>query len=170
MVGDPHHCSPKYSYLTLPLSLVFDLCFVDSLRRRRDLIVKLESEGWPYEELRERAPPNLPDGYDGYNTLNAFFAVALLGILIPMALQRCVCSSCCQPQVKSELTYTSLDNHLAPYPSYFVAKLLKKASKKRQLDTELLTGYTGITVMMLTLTLTLTQTLTLYDNPYYTFK
>ena len=49
----------------------------------------------------------------------------------------------------------SLDNHLAPYPSYFVAKLLQKASKKRQLDTELLTGYTGITVMMLTLALTL---------------
>ena len=129
------------------------------------MIVKLESEGWPYEELRGRAPLNLPDGYDGYNTLNAFFAVALLGILIPMALQRCVYSSCCQPQVKSELTYTSLDNHLARYPSYFVAKLLQKASKKRQLDTELLTGYTGITVMMLTLTLTLTQTLTLYDNP-----
>ena len=66
------------------------------------MIVKLESEGWPYEELRERAPPNLPDGYDGYNTLNAFFAVALLGILIPMALQRCVYSSSCQPQVNSE--------------------------------------------------------------------
>ena len=48
-----------YSYLTLPL--VFDLCFVDSLRKKRDLIVKLESEGWPYEELRERARPNLPD-------------------------------------------------------------------------------------------------------------
>ena len=80
--------SPLDSYLTP--SLVFDLCFVDSLRKKRDLIVKLESEGWPYEELRGRAPPNLPDGYDGYNTLNAFFAVALLGILIPMALQRCV--------------------------------------------------------------------------------
>ena len=47
----------------------------------------LETE---YETLRERAPPGLPDGYDGYNTLNAFFVVALLGILIPMALQRCV--------------------------------------------------------------------------------
>ena len=41
---------------------------------------------------------------------------------------------------------------MAPYPSYFVAKLLKKASKKRQLDTELLTGYTGITVILLSFT------------------
>ena len=51
-----------------------------------------------------------------------------------------------------------------------MAKLLQKASKKRQLDAELLTGYTGITVMILTLTLTLTQNLTLYNNPYYNPK
>ena len=33
-----------------------------------------------------------------------------------------------------------------------MAKLLQKASKKRQLDTELLTGYAGITVILLSLT------------------
>ena len=61
------------------------MCFVDSLRKRRNAIVELERD---FETLREYAPPGLPDGYDGYNTLNAFFVVALLGILIPMALQR----------------------------------------------------------------------------------
>ena len=33
-----------------------------------------------------------------------------------------------------------------------MAKLLQKASKKRQLDTEMLTGYTGITVILLSFT------------------
>ena len=65
------------------LDFIFDLCFVDSLRAKMAMIVDLEAE--PYaEDIRERAPPGLPD----YDTLNGFFVVALLGILIPMALQR----------------------------------------------------------------------------------
>ena len=88
MVGDPSPITLTQPQPQHPQpQLVFDLCFVDSLRRRRNAIEDLETD---FETLRERAPPGLPDGYDGYNTLNAFFVAALLGILIPMALQRCV--------------------------------------------------------------------------------
>ena len=36
--------------------------------------------------------------------------------------------------------------------SYFVGKLIKKATKRRQIDTDRLTGYTSITVILLSCT------------------
>lgn len=103
---------------------VSDCAFVDLLTYHMSLITELPHGLKARGEQDDPLDPNLLEYHTlDYNALNAFVWVSILGIVIPMLAQ-----------------------------IYSVAMLIKKTSKRRHFDTDILTGYIGITVIFIACT------------------